>query len=65
VSLAVADQALLPALRDASSAVVLADGFSCRTQIQHLSPRRGVHLAELLAAESTGRGTEHQVRTNG
>ena len=54
VSLAVADQALLPALRNASGAVVLADGFSCRTQIDQLSAGRAVHLAELLAAESTG-----------
>jgi hypothetical protein len=30
---------------------ILADGFSCRTQIEQLDPagRRAVHLAELLA----------------
>jgi hypothetical protein len=34
VSLACAEQALLPAVRDADpDTVVLADGFSCRTQI--------------------------------
>jgi hypothetical protein len=31
-------------------AVVLADGFSCRTQLDQLAGRRGQHLAELLAA---------------
>jgi hypothetical protein len=27
---------------------VLADGFSCRTQLDQLTDRRGIHLAELL-----------------
>jgi hypothetical protein len=27
---------------------VLADGFSCRTQLDDLAGRRAVHLAELL-----------------
>ncbi|GAA4623945.1 FAD-binding and (Fe-S)-binding domain-containing protein [Actinoallomurus vinaceus] len=50
VSVAVAEHQLLPALRDADEeTVVLADGFSCRTQISDLSPRQGVHLAQLLA----------------
>ena len=34
----------------APDAVVLADGFSCRTQLDQLAGRRGLHLAELLAA---------------
>ncbi len=50
VSIAVAAHALLPAIRAATpGTVILADGFSCRTQIEQLSDRRGVHLAELLA----------------
>ena len=50
VSVAVAEQQLLPAVRDLSDdAVVLADGFSCRTQLDQLAGRRGRHLAELLA----------------
>jgi Fe-S oxidoreductase len=50
VSVAVAETALLPAVRRAGDgAVVLADGFSCRTQLDHLAGRRGTHLAELLA----------------
>ncbi len=53
VSVAVAETALLPAVRAAGDdAVVLADGFSCRTQLDQLAGRRGVHLAELLAGPS-------------
>ena len=51
VSVAVAETALLPALRAAPpGAVYLADGFSCRTQAAQLAGVSGVHLAELLAA---------------
>ena len=50
VSRAVAETALLPALRAAEGAVVLADGFSCRTQIDQLARVRGTHLAQLLAS---------------
>jgi FAD/FMN-containing dehydrogenase/Fe-S oxidoreductase len=51
VSVAVAETALLPAVRAAGDgATVLADGFSCRTQLGDLANVRGTHLAELLAA---------------
>ena len=50
VSVAVAETALLPAVRAADAdTVILADGFSCRTQLEALADRSGVHLAELLA----------------
>ncbi len=49
VSVAVAEHALLPAVRDAGpGAVVLADGFSCRTQLDQLAGRPSLHLAQLL-----------------
>ena len=49
VSVAVAETALLPAVRAAGpDDVVLADGFSCRTQLEQLAGTHGVHLAELL-----------------
>jgi Fe-S oxidoreductase len=52
VSVAIAEHALLPAVRVAGpGAVVLADGFSCRTQLDDLAGVRGVHLAELLDRE--------------
>ncbi|MFK0235709.1 FAD-binding and (Fe-S)-binding domain-containing protein [Streptomyces vinaceus] len=54
VSVACAEEQLLPALRAAPpGAAVLADGFSCRTQIAQLAQlpdgSRARHLAELLA----------------
>jgi len=52
VSAACAEHGLWPAVRDARpETAVLADGFSCRTQIQagHLG-REGIHLAQLLAS---------------
>jgi FAD/FMN-containing dehydrogenase/Fe-S oxidoreductase len=49
MSVAVAESSLLPALRAAPpGAVLVADGFSCRTQAAQLAGFRGVHLAELL-----------------
>jgi FAD/FMN-containing dehydrogenase/Fe-S oxidoreductase len=50
VSVAVAETALLPAVRAAAhDAVILADGFSCRTQLEQLGGVHSVHLAQLLA----------------
>lgn len=54
VSVKVAEQNLLPALDDVPDAVVLADGFSCRTQIADLRDRPSLHLAELLNRPATG-----------
>ena len=49
VSVQVAEHDLLPAVRNAGpEAVVLADGFSCRTQLDDLAGRKALHLAELL-----------------
>ena len=49
VSVAVAERALAPAVREAApETIVLADGFSCRTQIEQLTGRTAVHLAEVL-----------------
>lgn len=54
VSVAVAENSLLPALREAGrEAVFLADGLSCRTQAEQLAGVRGIHLAELLHSAST------------
>jgi Fe-S oxidoreductase len=50
VSKAVGERVLLPAVREApESTDIVADGFSCRTQITHGTSRHPVHLAELLA----------------
>jgi FAD/FMN-containing dehydrogenase/Fe-S oxidoreductase len=50
VSAAVAENALLPALRASSEgALLVADGFSCRTQAHQLAGVGGQHLAQLFA----------------
>ncbi|MFE9656461.1 FAD-binding and (Fe-S)-binding domain-containing protein [Micromonospora sp. NPDC006431] len=53
VSEACAERVLLPAVRDAADTdVILADGFSCRTQVEQgaAAGRTAIHLAELLRA---------------
>ncbi|HET6625870.1 MAG TPA: FAD-linked oxidase C-terminal domain-containing protein [Nocardioidaceae bacterium] len=57
VSMAAAERVLLPAVRAADDDVVLlADGFSCRTQIEQgdSAGREARHLAELLAGALHG-----------
>ncbi|MFS8199407.1 FAD-binding and (Fe-S)-binding domain-containing protein [Streptomyces sp. CWNU-52B] len=50
VSTACAEEQLLPAVRAAEKGtVILADGFSCRTQLEQVGGVRGRHLAEALA----------------
>ncbi|WP_225890957.1 FAD-binding and (Fe-S)-binding domain-containing protein [Streptomyces dioscori] len=50
VSTACAEEQLLPAVREApENAVLLADGFSCRTQLHQTARAQGHHLAEILA----------------
>lgn len=50
VSVAVAEHQLLPAVASAAAdTTILADGYSCRTQLRDLTERRGRHLAQLLA----------------
>ncbi|WP_433527694.1 FAD-binding and (Fe-S)-binding domain-containing protein [Nocardia pseudovaccinii] len=52
ISVAVAENGLLPALRNADGgSIFIADGFSCRTQAMQLSGRRGLHLAQFLLGE--------------
>nr|WP_318216622.1 FAD-linked oxidase C-terminal domain-containing protein [Streptomyces sp. SCL15-6] len=56
VSMTVAEQGVLPAVRHASpDSLILSDGFSCRTQIeQGGTGRRALHLAEALALALDG-----------
>lgn len=49
LSMAIAEEKLLPAVRSApKSSYIVADGFSCRTQIMDGTGRMPLHLAELL-----------------
>ncbi len=52
-----AEEQLLPAVRAAApDTLLLADGFSCRTQLEQLAGRKGRHLAEALAEHYGPRG---------
>ena len=49
VSIRCGERVLLPAVRTAGlSTLVIADGFSCREQIAQETPRRALHLAEVM-----------------
>ena len=51
VSMAAADRVLLPKVRDAAKeTLILANGFSCREQIEQGSGRQTCHIAEIIAA---------------
>ncbi|WP_297160489.1 FAD-binding and (Fe-S)-binding domain-containing protein [Thermogemmatispora sp.] len=49
ISLQVGERVLLPTVRAARpETLIIADGFSCREQIAQTTPRRALHLAEVL-----------------
>ena len=49
VGLAAGERVLLPAVRDAAAdTLVIADGFSCREQIEQGTNRQGMHIAQVL-----------------
>jgi Fe-S oxidoreductase len=48
VSMAMAEASLLPAIRGAPDAIVVADGTSCRQQIAHGTRREALHVARVL-----------------
>ncbi|WP_242345629.1 FAD-binding and (Fe-S)-binding domain-containing protein [Anaeromyxobacter terrae] len=48
VSMTVGERGVLPEVRRREDALVLADGFSCRTQIEQGAGRRALHLAEVI-----------------
>jgi FAD/FMN-containing dehydrogenase/Fe-S oxidoreductase len=65
VSAACAEDQLLPAVREAGpGAELLADGYSCRTQLEQLGGYGSRHLAEVLA-EGLDEGREQGRRRDG
>ena len=54
VSMQMAELSLLPAVRKYPGAIVVADGTSCRHQIQDGAQRPAVHAAVLLASQLAG-----------
>jgi FAD/FMN-containing dehydrogenase/Fe-S oxidoreductase len=60
ISLDCGEQAFLPAARETGpDAVVVANGFSCQTQLEQApgSQRRALHLAEVMSLARRGEGT--------
>jgi FAD/FMN-containing dehydrogenase/Fe-S oxidoreductase len=50
VSMAMGELSLFPAVRSAGAeSLIVADGFSCRHQIEHGTARKPLHVAEVLA----------------
>jgi Fe-S oxidoreductase len=50
VSIAMGELTLFPAVRSADAdSLIVADGFSCRHQIEHGTARKPLHVAEVLA----------------
>jgi FAD/FMN-containing dehydrogenase/Fe-S oxidoreductase len=55
VAMAAGEQKLLPAVREApAETLIVADGFSCRSQIAHGSDRRALHTAQVLQLALNG-----------
>ncbi len=49
VSVKAGERVLLPAVRNADKkTIIIADGFSCREQIEQLTNRKGLHTAQVL-----------------
>jgi Fe-S oxidoreductase len=49
ISVKIGERRLLPAARDAADdTLVIADGFSCKTQVSQLTNRRPLHLAQVM-----------------
>ena len=55
VSIACGERVLIPAVRSApDDALIVADGFSCREQIEQTTGRQALHLAQVMRIAETG-----------
>jgi Fe-S oxidoreductase len=51
LSMKIGERRLLPAVRDADpETLLISDGFSCKTQIEHATDRRALHTAQVITA---------------
>ncbi len=67
VSVKAGERVLLPAVRNAEkSTIIIADGYSCREQIEQLSDRKGMHTAQVLqmALHEKGEAKNDSKQTN-
>ena len=51
LSMKIAERRLLPAVRAANGAIIVASGVSCREQIEHGTGRRALHPIEVMASK--------------
>jgi Fe-S oxidoreductase/FAD/FMN-containing dehydrogenase len=59
VSVKIGERALLPAVRNAAAdTLIITDGFSCYQQIEGLTGRRALHIAEILQMAIQQAGTQ-------
>jgi Fe-S oxidoreductase len=66
LSMTVYEHQLGPHLRTLPSGrVILADGFSCKTQIEHATGRRPLHLAQLLNRARRGGSFDDRIEEFG
>jgi Fe-S oxidoreductase len=64
MSVAIGEHKLLPIVRDApEETLLIADGFSCRTQVEQLTERRALHTAQVIKLALDRRPSA--ARTNG
>jgi len=62
VSVAAGERVLLPAVRKADEqTVIVADGFSCREQIEQLTDRKAMHLAQVLQMALEEKGNPRSI----
>jgi len=55
ISMRIGERVLLPRVREASEeTLIVADGFSCREQIEQATGRKALHLAEVLRLAMNG-----------
>jgi Fe-S oxidoreductase len=56
LSAKIGERVLVPKLRESGpDTIIIADGFSCRSQIRHFLPdRKPLHIAEVLAGFRNG-----------
>jgi Fe-S oxidoreductase len=49
ISLEIGEHKLMPMVRDAAAdTLVIADGFSCKTQVEQMTERRPLHTAQVI-----------------
>ncbi|MDQ1405027.1 MAG: hypothetical protein QOG55_656 [Acidobacteriaceae bacterium] len=61
ISQSIGERVLLPAVREEpAETIIVADGFSCREQIQQATGRKAVHFAEVLQMAKQQRNTSRR-----